>query len=173
MHDKRDYLKNNEDSTFDFGSSIPDNVSLTDTFSEVSRRLKSDYEINKGVLLVRNTIDQTFSAISTWSNGKLRFGLTIKLPEESSLFIKVASDGNLYSENFIAKFSGNFFERKLLMDDFTQSFVLQPLKHEGEVVGMIGYSSAEPTTFAMFEEGILDDISAELAQIIVKNPNLF
>ena len=158
----RDYGKrayfNEEKSTsfrFDLDPAKIDRTQIrpSEIFGEFSRQLKEKYDINRSVLILINDEDKTLSAISTWHEGKIRDGLSINLPKESSLFDKVAENGILYTENFCGVFSGNFFERKLLLDDESQSFALQPLKHEGKVIGLVGFSSESPAAFSIFEEG--------------------
>ncbi|MCK4371845.1 MAG: GAF domain-containing protein, partial [candidate division Zixibacteria bacterium] len=97
-----------------------------------------------------------------------RDGLRLNLPVDASLFEKVAEQGHIYTEDFCESFSGNFFERKLLLDDDSRSFVLQPLKSDGRVLGLLGYSSRKPMAFVTFEEGALDDICNRLGSIIEK-----
>jgi len=138
----------------------------SELFFELTRRLKSQFNINRGVLLLRVPSEESLAAISTWHNGQTREGLALRLPVESSLFAHVADDGEVYTENFCASFSGNFFEKKLLLDDNSRSFVLQPLKHDGEVIGLLGFSSEEPTAFTLFEEGLVDQIAADFAGIL-------
>ena len=128
-------------------------VNLAQAFSELTEELTRDFEISKGVLVVRMHDTDSLAAISTWKDGTMRDGLTVSLPANSSLFEKVAEGGSVYTEDFCDAFSGNFFERKLLLDSNSRSFVVQPLKAEGKVVGLLAYSSDQPTAFAMFEEG--------------------
>ncbi len=138
----------------------------SELFFELTRQLKSRFNINRGVLLLRVPSEESLAAISTWHNGQTREGLAIKLPTESSLFAHVADDGEVYTENFCASFSGNFFEKKLLLDNSSRSFVLQPLKHDGEVIGLLGFSSEEPTAFTLFGEGVVDQMAADFAGIL-------
>ena len=166
MAQRRAYLQTEKDPSFDFESALPDNAELSEIFFELTRRLEAQYSINKGVLMLKNTAENGFSAVSTWHNGELRDGLAINLPTDPSLFNDVASDGIVYTEQYSGIFNGNFFERKLLLDENSQSFMLHPLKHEGKVIGMLGYSSEEPTAFTMFEQGALASVASEFASII-------
>lgn len=68
-------------------------------------------------------------------------------PSESSLFEKVISTGKSYQSNNCSDFEGNFFEKKLLLNEQSNSFLLQPLKVNDQVVALIGYSSCEPDIF--------------------------
>ena len=92
-------------------------VNITEAFSNLTNELNNELEIDKGVLVIRMQDTQELAAISTWNNGVLRDGLMVTLPAKSSLFEKVAEDGSIYTEDFCSSFSGNFFERKLLLDD--------------------------------------------------------
>ena len=138
----------------------------SEIFFEFTRQLKSELNINKGVLLLRPDAGAPLAAVSTWNNGQTRQGLAIKLPSDSSLFEQVASLGRVYTDNFCATFSGNFFEKKLLLEEDSKSFVLQPLKHQSEVIGLLGFSSSQATAFTLFEEGAVDKAVADFTEII-------
>lgn len=166
MAQRRAYLNEQKEISFHFGSDIPRDADLSEIFYEITRRLEAVYSINKGVLVLRKENENCFSAISTWQNGQLRDGLAINLPNDTSLFERVAADGIVYTEDFGGLFSGNFFERKLLLDDATKSYAVHPLKYEGTVIGLLAYSSEEPTAFTMFEEGALLEMTGEFASII-------
>jgi hypothetical protein len=139
---------------------------LSRQFFELTHRLRKKFDISKGVLVLRQEQPPRLAAVSTWKHGQERDGLALNLPHDSSLFEKVAEQGQVYTENFCDAFAGNFFERKLLLDDSSRSFVLQPLKANGRVVGVLGYSSEEPTAFAVCEEGILEEETREFASLI-------
>jgi hypothetical protein len=108
------------------------------------------------------------SAISTWSDGQRNDGLALNLPHTKSLFEKVMEHGRLYTEGYSESFSGNFFEKKLLLDDNTKSFALHPLNCDGKIIGLIGLSSKNPGAFAMLEEGDAADIIGRFAELIYR-----
>jgi len=162
---QRAYLAEKENS-FNFGSEFSNEANIPELFSELTRRLESKYDINKGVLVLRTDKNDPFSAVSTWHNGAVLEGLAISLPSESSLFARVADDGRVYSEAFTGTFSGNFFEKKLLLDDNSKSFVIHPLKHEGQIIGMIAYSSESDTAFTMIEEGSLNEVTEQFSKVV-------
>ncbi len=150
-----------------FDELVSSHRDLAEQFFELTHQLRKRYEISKGVLVLRQEQPRRLAAISTWKHGLERDGLTINLPDDSSLFEKVAEQGQVYTENFCESFVGNFFERKLLLDETSRSFVLQPLKSNGHVVGLLGYSSENPTAFAVFEEGVLEEEAQRFASVIV------
>lgn len=148
---------------------ISDDTPLSEAFHTLTDHLRRDYNIDKGVLVLRHNEGRQLAAVSTWHKGSVRDGLRLNLPVEASLFEQVARQGHVYTEDYCDSFSGNFFERKLLLDDDSRSFVLQPLKSDGRVLGLLGYSSREPMAFVTFEEGALDTISARLGSIIERS----
>ena len=150
----------------DFRELIRRGESLSEVFSALTKHLREKFNIDKGVLVLRQEQSAKLAAVSTWENGVCRDGLALGLPKETSLFEQVVRQGDVYTENFCGGFSGNFFERKLLLDEDSRSFVLQPLKSDGQVVGLLGFSSQTPTAFAMFEEGTLEPIAEEFASAI-------
>lgn len=153
---------------FDFGSSRGHEVTVGDVFSEFTRRLQEKYDINRGVLILCKPGSSKLAAVSTWHNGAVHDGLSINLPDESSLFAKVAEEGHLYTDDFYGVFSGNFFERKLLLDENSRSFALHPLKRDGRVIGLVGYSSEKPTAFSVFEEGVLQDAVDQMSALLAQ-----
>jgi len=150
-------------------ASVSDDTPLSEAFQTLTDCLHKVYNIDKGVLVLRHNEGRQLAAVSTWHRGSARDGLRLNLPVEASLFEKVAEQGHVYTEDFCDSFSGNFFERKLLLDDDSRSFVLQPLKCDGRVLGLLGYSSREPMAFVTFEEGALDGICDRLGSIIEKS----
>jgi hypothetical protein len=143
-----------------------DYARLAGEFSELTRELTRDYPIDKGVLVLRNDASHQLAAISTYRDGVVCEGLRLNLPAEASLFEKVAEHGEVYTEDFCDSFSGNFFERKLLLEDDSRSFVVHPLKSDGRVTGLLGYSSRQPTAFAMFGEGAIEERAEVLGSMI-------
>jgi hypothetical protein len=132
-----------------------------DAFTNFSRLLETRFEIKKGFLALREGDQTRFLAVASWKKDKVRKKLSLTLPNTSSLFEKVA-------ENFATLFDGNFIERQLLLDDTTESFMLRPLKHEGRVVGLIGYSSEVPDAFVTIQEGYIDAAFESLGDCLGK-----
>lgn len=168
MNNNKNCFPDNQTSNKTFDNKHSRELDISDLFFELTQKISTKYDIDKGLLVLRRRKSDSLSAVSMWSNGDLRDGLSIKLPVESSLFEQVAAQGQVYSEEYCGAFSGNFFERKLLIDDCSKSFVLQPLNYDGEVIGLLGYSSKNPTAFATFEEGELDKVAADFAKTIWK-----
>jgi transcriptional regulator with GAF, ATPase, and Fis domain len=139
---------------------------LSDIFLELTRQLQEVFEINRGLLAIRESGSTQFLATATFSQRKTRKNLSLRIPEESSLFGKVAEQREIYADEFFDLFSGNSIEQKLLVDDDTRSYVVLPIKRDGEVVGLLGYSSETPLAFAALEQAGIERLTQPLADLI-------
>lgn len=136
---------------------LDESAGPAEMFFEIADFISRQLFINKSVLVLKEK-NSSLCAVSTWKEGLRQDGLSLNLPRRHSLFEKVLEDGRPYLESFCGTFSGNFFERKLLLDDDSSSFALVPLKSEGNVVGLVGFSSHQPTSFTLMEEMIPPEI---------------
>jgi len=136
---------------------------LPDVLADVTNRLQAKFAIDRGVLLVKEDRGTRLIAIASIRRGREKRRLSLRLPEVSSLFARVADGGLIFTDEYYGLFSGNTFERNLLIDDATQSFVIVPLKHDGRVLGLLGFSSDQPTAFAALHDNRYAPLWAELA----------
>ncbi len=150
----------------ELGQSLEGAADPGNAFVQFSRLLERFLEIRKGFLALREGDRTRFLAIASWKNDGTHKTLSLRLPQTPSFFEKVAEHGQLYSESITQFFDGNSIERRLLFDDDTVSFMLRPLKHDGQLVGMLGYSSDVPEAFATVESGQLDAAFDQLAAVI-------
>ncbi|MBD3403827.1 hypothetical protein GF420_13110 [candidate division GN15 bacterium] len=141
----------------------PDGTDPAEIFVGLTSRLQSAYPIRKALLILKEGDHNRFCAVATFNDGAVRKNLSLRLPMQSSLFEKVAEDRHIYTENYYSLFSGNTFERNLLLDDWCQSFAVIPLVTDGLVIGILGFSSDQPNAFVTFEEGVLDRVIDRLA----------
>jgi len=155
----------------DIDAQFPAGTDISEIFIRLTRELQQFYPIKRGLLVTREHGGTRFVATASFSEKKTRRNLSLRLPSTSSLFEKVAEGGTVYTEDCPELLSGNSFERNLLLDADTQAVALQPLKHEGQVVGILGYSSDQPFAFAIFEEGLLDTIAEQFAARIAAAPS--
>lgn len=140
-------------------------VGPEELFHEFTRILELSFRIRKGLLALRDNNWTRFLAVASWRGGR-RKKLSLRLPTASSLFEKVAEDGRPYCENCAFLFDGNPIERRLLLDDDTRSFVLRPIKHEGRVVALLGYSSDRADAFAALEESVFEPVMEKFGVMI-------
>jgi|GEM_PF-1943739 len=135
-------------------------------FSDFTKELQRVYDISKGFLALREGDMTRFLAVATFSHGTVRKNLSLRLPLAPSLFERVAENGQLYTENFAELCDGNLIERRLLLDDSTRAFMLRPLKSDGRVIALLGYSSENPDAFVTFEEGLIDPALDEFGRLL-------
>ncbi|RKX24746.1 MAG: hypothetical protein DRP45_07520 [Candidatus Zixiibacteriota bacterium] len=149
-------------------SVLVDNAEPREMFLEFTRHLEREYDIAKGLLVLKENDKTRFLAVASWNHGKTRKNLSLLLPSTGSLFEKVAEQGQIYTDNFAELYDGNQMEKRLLLDDYTQSFMLRPLKHDATIVGLLGYSSENTDAFVTFEEGLLDPVIDHFAAVIAQ-----
>jgi hypothetical protein len=150
----------------DLDQVLSDQTEPAGMFSEFTRCLEREFDISKGFLAIREGDHTRFMAVATFIKGKTRKNLSLRVPSMPSLFEQVSESGQIYSDSFAELFDGNLIEKRLIIDDDTISFMLRPLKHEGTVVGLIGYSSDVPEAFVVFEEGLLNPAFDRLASLL-------
>ncbi|MCP4684620.1 MAG: hypothetical protein GY867_04135 [bacterium] len=140
-----------------------------EVFFEFSRILEQGFPIRKGLLALRGKNETRFLAVASWGTEKGRRNLSLRLPTVSSLFEKVAEDGRGYVDNSAVLFDGNQIERRLLLAEDTQSFVLRPVKYDGCIVALLGYSSDRADAFAALEESVLNQVMESFGELIGKH----
>ena len=151
---------------FDFKNTSNPDTKISDIFFDFTEWYNSQYKINKSVLVLRSMTDLSLSAVSTWEDGARRDGLTLRLPMENSLFEQVIGNGKTFHALLSDDFSGNFFEKKLLLNNSTKSYILQPLKYKNDIIGLIGFSSDSTEIYSDDKKSIFSETSSKLAEII-------
>jgi len=160
-------LKRSSHFTFDIESIYPRSAEPADIFADLTHELQKKYHISKGVLIVRGQKGTQYEAIAMFTKTGETRRLSLKLPTKSSLFEIAAEDGGIYTENYYGLFSGNNFEKNLLLDKNTESFMLHPIKCDGRVVAIIGYSSDVTDAFITFDDDMLAEVGEQLGHRIV------
>lgn len=150
----------------DLGKLFPNATGTDELFLGITRLLQRYLPIRKGLLALAGDDQTRYVVTTTWNDGRSRQNLSLWLPGPSSLIAMVAEDGRCYTQEFCELFSGSLFERNLLLDADSQSFVLHPLRTAGTTVGVIGYSSDEPSAFVDAGDRFLRQIAEQLAERI-------
>jgi transcriptional regulator with GAF, ATPase, and Fis domain len=153
----------------DFTDLFSSPANPAELFPELITELRNHLSVSRAVLVIREKAASQYLAVATVNGGRARKNLTLRLPGQSSLFDQVANGGIAYSENFCGLFSGNSFERNLLIDADSQAFAVMPLKSDGQIVGVLGLSSDTPMAFATIDDGAMDRVSDQLAACIARH----
>jgi len=127
------------------------NDPLMAAFEDLARRLRVRFPFDRTVLLLKKEDTQQLLAVAAATGGTSR-KLRLSLPLENSLLAKVIEHGLPYCESYCGFFSGNQLEQRLLFDDTAAAFALLPLKRDGAIVGVLGFSSDDPDAFRLFED---------------------
>lgn len=139
---------------------------ISDRFVEISNKLSEMISINRSVLILNQRETNQLAAVSTWEKGAVRDGLTITLPSESSLLQKVANEGVAHTIENPNDFSGNFFEKKLLLNNESKSLIIQPLIEDDEVIGLLSLSSVSGELNNKKSQLIIQEATRQLASLI-------
>ena len=150
----------------------PADADLAELFRGLTRTLQTSLAIQRGVLIVREQSAARLLAVSTFERGAVRKNLSMCIPDSASFFEQVAGDGNLFTDDYYGLFSGNSFEKRLLIGDDTKSYAVVPLKCDGRVVGLLAFSSTEQAAFTAVEEGLLSGLTDRLAAHISRGQTL-
>jgi len=131
-------------------------------FIELCSRLADRFGIDRAVLIVRGSGADQLTAVSTWTNERVRRSLRINLPKHQSLLQKILESRLAYNDNFAPAFSGNSIERQLLLGDDATAFAVHPLRDDGEIVGLIGIAATDDSALVALDE---DDLRDDLDRI--------
>ena len=142
-------------------------ITPNEAFKALTLELQKSYDINRGFLALREDRQARFLAVARFTDSGTLKSLSLQIPSINSVFERVAEDGGIYVDNFAELFEGNTIENRLLIGEDTQSFVLRPLKSDGRLVGLLGYSSDVTDAFVTFEDGLLDPVIDCLTSVIV------
>ncbi len=132
-------------------------------FIDLTRALQDRFPI------IREGDSTRYTVTALVSDRGERKNLSLRLPAESSLIRQAAEDGDVFTDTFFGLFSGSTFEKHLLIDSRTEAFMLQPVKYEGRVVGIVGFSSNVADAFLTFDTDRLAAVLERLGERIVRH----
>jgi len=147
---------------------ISQSESVPKMFHLLTGKLSKFFSISRAVLIAFSHRENSLKAIAMKDHQIIGDGLALTLPRQDSLLYDVFDNGSVYLENYPGAFDGNFFERKLLLDDDTKSLVIIPLRFEDNIRGLICYSSPIAYAFSMIEEGLLDRVFEKFGASLTK-----
>jgi len=149
-----------------FKSVFKNNNKLSHCFFSLCKKLNKYFSIYRAVLVVYSEIDDNLKVIALKGQQNSREGLAISLPKKNSLFYKTFDNGQIFVEDCIGDFSGNFIERKLLSIEKCESFAICPVIHKDKTIGLLCLSSASLYCFEMLGEGIFEQVLISLGKSV-------
>lgn len=165
MHYEEDRFGNGSGFPVGQQRSITPQEDIAEVFFRLTELLSKYFEVERGVLILKREDHGEYRAVAGWRQGREPKHLNLRMPE-SSLMAKVGEDGHTFVDEYCELFSGNSLERRLLLGQESQSYIIQPLICDTQLKGVIGYSSADVSAFVTHEGSILDKLAKVLAEKI-------
>ncbi len=134
------------------------NKNIYDLFFSLTKKLNKFFSLSRSILVIRSMRDDDLKVIAMKGPQNSRIGLALTLPRQNSIIYQVLGGKEIYTENYPHEFSGNFIERKLLLDDNPGSIAICPIKNDGDVCGLICLTSPALYAFTLFRDGALDAV---------------
>jgi transcriptional regulator with GAF, ATPase, and Fis domain len=139
---------------------------VNNLFFAIAKKLNRLFEITSAVLIVRSTHDSSLKVIAIKKEHYSREGLALTLPDHDSLLYRVLRKASLHIERKPDDFSGNFIERKLLLDGNARTLAICPIVSNNSVSGLLCLSSPSPSAFDLVEKGILDSTLSQFGSLM-------
>lgn len=135
-------------------------------FFAIAKKLNRLFDITSAVLVVRSIQNGHLKVIAIKKENYSREGLALTLPDRDSLLYRVFRKASLHIENITGSFSGNFIEKKLLLDEGARILAICPITSNESVSGLLCLASPSPAAFDLFEQGVLDSTLNQLGTIM-------
>jgi hypothetical protein len=135
-------------------------------FFAIAKKLNRAFDITSAVLVIRSVRDSSLKVIAIKKDHYSREGLALTLPDRDSLLYNVLRKASLHTEYIVENFSGNFIEKKLLLDDKSRTLAICPIISNNSVSGLLCLASPSSSAFELFENGALDSILKQLGSIM-------
>ena len=130
-------------------------------FFSFIKKLNRFLPINRAALVIYSNRDKVLKVIAL-KGETAREGLALTLPAGNSLLGRVYNSRATYIADTPFFFSGNFFERKVLIGPGTKSVLVTPIITGGKAYGLICLSSTKEFAFENYDSSILDRIFRKL-----------
>ncbi len=132
-------------------------------FFSFIKKLGRMIPVSRAVLVVKSPRDGRLKVIALKGTRASREGLALSIPQSDSLLDRIFESRATYTAHDPFGFSGNFIERRILLDESTASLMISPLSANGDIFGLIGLASPEEYAFADHREEFLGRVIQKLA----------
>jgi hypothetical protein len=134
-------------------------------FFSFIKKLNRFCPVSKAILIVHSDSDEHLKVIAIKGEKSAHEGLTLTLPSDNSLLYSIFRSRVTYTAGNPFVFSGNFFERKLLLDGETKSLFVAPILLNGTAHGLVCLSSSNDGAFAEIDQGCLEQIIGKFSKV--------
>jgi hypothetical protein len=121
-------------------------------FFAITKKLNKFFSISTAVLVVHSVRDGHLKVIAIRKPKYAGKGLALSIPEKDSLLYRIFRNNALYTANYPSVSETNFIEKKLLLEEGTQSLAICPITYGGSLAGLVCFASPVPYAFDMIEE---------------------
>ncbi len=130
-------------------------------FFSFTKKLNRFLPISRAALVLYSKRDGHLKVIALKAESA-REGLALSLPKKNSLFYRVFDSRSIYTADYPFYFSGNFVERKILIDQDSKSILVTPLMTGGKIYGLICLASPQEAAFRFYDHSIMERIFRKL-----------
>lgn len=145
-----------------FDSVVGRSQNINKLFFSFIKKFNRHLPISRAALILHSAKDDTLKMIALKAE-RAREGLTLTLPKENSLLYRVFRTNAIYTADYPFYFSGNFFERKILIDLETKSVLITPILTGGNNFGLVCLTSPQESAFKEYDEYTMERVFGKLA----------
>jgi len=135
-------------------------------FFSLCKKLNRLFSLSNAVLVVHSVRDNSLKVIAVKNSRHSPEGISLTLPGQNSLLHTVFNDGNYHISNHMERFPGNFVEKKLLLDDDTNSLAIFPINHNGNCVGLFCIASHKVHAFDLLNRPLLKPVTEQFGEVL-------
>ena len=142
------------------------NNNIYKLFFSLCKKLNKLFSLSTAVLVVHSVRDNSLKVIAVKNSKHSPEGISLTLPDQDSLLHSVFNDGSLHIDNSLEHFSGNFFEKKLLLGEEANSLAIIPINHDGNRIGLFCLASPRTNAFDLLDESLLRPVTAQFGEVL-------
>jgi len=133
-------------------------------------RLNRSYTIEKASLAIYDQENNNLRVTHMLTKGTLKSGLTLTIPNQTSLLYQVLLQGYPVVDNYPELISANIIEQKILLGRRTQSVIVIPLIYDCHKLGVLSLASPDESAFGLYLDGVGEDMVAEFVGSLGQMP---
>lgn len=149
---------------------------LNDLLKKLIRKMGRFFPIDKATVTFYDAREEMLRVTQVYENGSIKKGLRLNFPVGNSLMYQVLMHGYPVVDNFPDKLSSNIIERKILLNDMTQSVLVAPLIYNNIKMGLLSLTSQKEYAFGLYLEGVcegmVEDFGRQLGKVFERSPGV-
>jgi transcriptional regulator with GAF, ATPase, and Fis domain len=139
-------------------------------FIKLSTRLDKFFTINRTSLAFYDDDEDMMKIPYMKVEKELRNGVQINLKCHRTIMKKVLDNNTIFVRDFPHLLFGMELEKKILLDDESNSLVVIPLCYNGKKVGTLNLASSSCFVFSLLETNLFEDLFQDIARKLMDLP---